>query len=639
MDSLREQQVTNIHLNDVLSKTHARLENWKTKHESERYSWQQKLEETRTKFCIKLHEAEEQISRLNLRCNRLERTKQRLSGDIKNEFMKADALASTLRKKQETFDRISSVLQQRVNSLLAELEASKKICSNHEIELLKLRHVTQRHEREETKDRLEYSSDQSSEAAVPLDDAEQTCSEPPRIETIELSHESSGDHGSKSRRSRFRCGICKSLFTSISNLKRHQLLHTGEKPYSCDICGLSFNRKEKLSDHVMTHPGAQVRLSSHHCETCKRDFRSIWHLERHQSIHTSEKPYPCEICGLRFSIQDNLSQHVQKHMIRKPREHGSGNDLPITNTGPHQTDQSSQNHQKTPTRSRSEDAGLGSRKKYSCEFCEENFAKRAVLINHRRVHTGERPYMCEICGKAFKQSATLSRHRRIHTGEKRLLCSLSGERSKDSYHLRQHQSQHPDCADRVGLDSSENHHQRQQSQATLSRPESSQLPGSALGGTNDPSQNLREVHIQKDIRGSKRNLFCEFCGKSFKLTGQLKIHRRIHTGEKPYVCEFCGRGFKQSGSWQAHRRIHTGERPHSCDVCGKRFIAKVSLNTHIKSHHPQTNGDKVIGSKRFKENQHQQQQSHTPSSQPAQLARSGARHLRSVPHVDYAPDA
>ena len=42
------------------------------------------------------------------------------------------------------------------------------------------------------------------------------------------------------------CGICGKKFVCVTTMKRHLVIHTGEKPYECNLCGKQYTQKGNL---------------------------------------------------------------------------------------------------------------------------------------------------------------------------------------------------------------------------------------------------------------------------------------------------------------------------------------------------------------------------------------------------------
>ncbi|XP_063768993.1 zinc finger protein 888-like [Eleginops maclovinus] len=111
----------------------------------------------------------------------------------------------------------------------------------------------------------------------------------------------------------FPCTICGKVFKFRSLLSSHSLIHSEQRPYGCDFCSRSFRRLSHLKRHrEVVHANGARAPQSFVCHICGKDKKCRSQLQRHVIIHTGERPYGCDLCSARFNRSGNLQQHRKR---------------------------------------------------------------------------------------------------------------------------------------------------------------------------------------------------------------------------------------------------------------------------------------------------------------------------------------
>ena len=436
------------------------------------------------------------------------------------------------------------------------------------------------------------------------------------------------------------CNICHQVFVNYASLVRHQIVHSGDKPYKCDECDKSYTTKWSLQVHQRTNhlenplrckkcgetlPNEAI-LGSHTCASFMKTD-----TEKFQEAVTSLQPtiqsyfqtnpestpdrvfhqpsYECRICNMTFSTPNALGGHMGSHR-------GDSQKAPPTSERPHR-------EHEPPVRYTSPKSP---RKviytTMTCTVCSKEFKYRLALKRHMVLHTDVvGPVGCPLCKEEPMEINSLLEHlSNYHTKHSCLLCHESFDYpSYLQVHMKtKHQTQQTTEAStfscsvcletfenvsqleaHMGTHKTETNESRHaiSQQSPQNTPSCSYTAGNHIVAEETSGQVLGEVKVEqvpKELQSTnqvKKELFTtneqnepmDLSAKPLDNTDSDVNNANI------VLCTLCNAYFPKGTQYMKHQAWHSKfkEPLVPCPICHKKFTLDFNMKRHMKSKHKQ----------------------------------------------------
>jgi len=348
---------------------------------------------------------------------------------------------------------------------------------------------------------------------------------------------------------------CTAYFINKEQLQHHKR-YEHERMFRCHICKKAFKEKHDRNHHLRYDHGTprsyplkyddkKFISKEFKCNFCTFVSTSPTKLAIHETEHalhlpddiSNRKLQRCPRCPYQYTKKRQrlyVVHHLRHHLSYLTGESSAACEMCskgkvfVANTRTH-----FDRHHNT-------DLLEGPTKVYKCDECPSFYLKPFQLHRHKiSIHPTK---TCKICAKTFNLRQTLLVH----------MTTMHKEEESNPAHPVP--CDWPNCVKRFGTEAELEFHK-------------------IYGHKRNPEE-------------KKGSVICEICGRGFRSTGLLRVHKTKTHVEKTFVCGDCGKMFKAKVNLEKHMEFHKGPESwkFECKECGKKCIDKHKLAGHMNTH-------------------------------------------------------